>query len=165
MPAPAALPRRLLNRTLAGPNSRSGRFRRAQSPVSPSRPSVAVQDKHNRLAAYHKNTAHSTQRHACCRHYTDKQCSCIRTLHIPLPTSINTRRPDADQNCGAQTGHVTYLTDTGHIRTNSMAQLFRANSSLHSMEPECSLQSPKQPATCPYPEPDQSSPRPSILFL
>jgi hypothetical protein len=33
------------------------------------------------------------------------------------------------------------------------------------MEPECSLPHSKEPATCPYSEPDQSIPQPLILFL
>jgi hypothetical protein len=33
------------------------------------------------------------------------------------------------------------------------------------MEPECSLPHSQQPATCPYPEPDQSSPCPPSHFL
>jgi len=33
------------------------------------------------------------------------------------------------------------------------------------MEPEFSLPLSQQPATCPYPEPDQSGPRSRTLFL
>jgi hypothetical protein len=63
--------------------------------------------------------------------------------------------------CDAKT-HFLNRSLTNSVELSTTRMCSRARTSRHFIEPEGSLSLPQEPSTCPYPEPDQSSPYHSI---
>ena len=105
-------------------------------------------------------------------HYHSTNATCTPT-HLPatyqLAASLSTTLYHTVRSSEQRDRSVAELTSCScawrWVISTSYSFLIYPRNSVHFMEPASSLPFSPKPATCPYPEPDESNPRSPILFL